>query len=166
MVSIIVPVYNAQESLETCVKSILMQSYKNYEIILIDDGSTDNSLSICESLKKKSDKITVLSQNNSGVSAARNNGIKKSKGEYLLFIDADDVVEKTMLETLMKKSENDIVISGFKVIGSDLIKNDTSALKSLEKINVDKELLLKKLYLHLKTECMDMYGGHCSKQKL
>ena len=122
-----------------------MQSYKNYEIILIDDGSTDYSLSICESLKKKSDKITVLSQNNSGVSAARNNGIKKSKGEYLLFIDADDVVEKTMLETLMKKSENDIVISGFKVIGSDLIKNDTSALKSLEKINVDKELLLKKI---------------------
>ena len=79
MVSIIVPVYNAQESLETCVKSILMQSYKNYEIILIDDGSTDNSLSICESLKKKSDKITVLSQNNSGVSAARNNGIKNPK---------------------------------------------------------------------------------------
>ena len=90
MVSIIIPVYNASQFLKSSLKSILNQTYSDYEVICVDDGSTDNSLDICREYEKKDNRIHVFSQLNSGVSAARNKGIRVAKGNYLCFLDADD----------------------------------------------------------------------------
>ena len=90
LISVIVPVYNAGLSIEKCAKSILTQTFSNLELILIDDGSTDNSLFICRSLASQDARITVRHQSNQGVSKARNLGISISKGEWIAFVDADD----------------------------------------------------------------------------
>lgn len=90
MISIIIPVYNASQFLKSSLKSILNQTYSDYEVICVDDGSTDNSLDICREYEKKDKRIHVFSQLNSGVSAARNKGIRVAKGNYLCFLDADD----------------------------------------------------------------------------
>lgn len=105
--SIIVPVYNTSNYIDKCIKSILEQTYKNYEILIINDGSTDNSE---EKLNKYKDnkKITIINQKNKGLSSARNHGIQKSKGEYILFLDSDDYIEKELLEKLLEKIDNKI----------------------------------------------------------
>lgn len=99
-ISVIVPIYKCEEYLETCVYSILNQTFTNFEIILVDDGSPDNSGKICDNLAQKHNKITVLHQKNQGQAAARNNGVKIARGEWLHFIDSDDVIHPQMLETL------------------------------------------------------------------
>lgn len=100
-ISIIIPVYNAAEYLEKCVKSVISQTYKNLEIILIDDGSTDESGYICKKISDKDNRVKVIYQKNSGVSVARNNGIDNSTGEYITFIDADDYIESNYCEVLL-----------------------------------------------------------------
>lgn len=100
-ISIIIPIYNADDYIEKCVNSILNQTYKNYEIILIDDGSTDNSLAICNNYASKNENIKVIHIENGGPSRARNIGIKNASGEYILFIDADDVIKNDMIEKLV-----------------------------------------------------------------
>jgi len=99
-ISVIVPVYNIQEYLERCVHSICEQTYKNLEIILVDDGSTDGSGELCEKLAKEDDRIRVFHKKNGGSSSARNLGIREATGEYLGFIDSDDYVEPDMYELL------------------------------------------------------------------
>jgi len=89
-VSIIVPIYNAERYLGECIESILTQSYRNIEAILVNDGSTDCSLSICESYARKDDRIRIINKANSGVSDTRNVGIEAATGEYVCFSDADD----------------------------------------------------------------------------
>jgi len=101
LVSVIVPVYNAGIYLEKCIRSILNQTYKEFELILCDDGSTDHSGRVCDDFAKKDSRIRVLHQENAGSSAARNAGIKLSRGEYLSFVDSDDYVEPDFLETLL-----------------------------------------------------------------
>ncbi|OUQ46347.1 hypothetical protein B5E64_06205 [Drancourtella sp. An12] len=108
LVTIVVPVYNGEKYLEACIKSILAQSYSNIEILLIDDGSTDNSYKICAHYQKKDNKITVISKKNTGVSDTRNIGIEKGKGEYISFIDADDKIEPTFIERLVDGMTNGI----------------------------------------------------------
>ena len=98
--SIIVPVYNAEKYLPKCIESIVEQSYRNYEVILIDDGSTDRSGQLCDDFKSGFDNVTVYHQRNKGQSAARNIGISAAKGEFLLFIDADDLIERDTLQIL------------------------------------------------------------------
>lgn len=99
--SIIIPVYNVESYLKECVESILNQSYKDYEIILVDDGSTDNSGSICDDYAGKYSKISAEHKVNGGLSDARNYGLKKANGEYVLFIDSDDfIVYKDFLSDL------------------------------------------------------------------
>lgn len=105
-VTVIVPVYNVEKYLEKCVKSVLNQTYTNLEIILINDGSTDRSGTICEELSKIDSRINVLSINNSGVSFARNYGIEHSTGEYIVFVDSDDYVSEYMIEFLYKNLKN------------------------------------------------------------
>lgn len=100
MISIIVPVYNVEKYLERCVQSILNQTYKDYEILLIDDGSTDSSGDICDHLAAEYEKIRVIHQINQGLSGARNTGIEESKGRYIAFIDSDDFIDKRYLEIL------------------------------------------------------------------
>jgi len=88
--SVIVPVYNVEKYLHECVDSVLNQTYPEYEIILVDDGSTDNSKSICDHYSQLDQRIRVFHTSNSGVSTARNIGIQKAIGEYVLFLDSDD----------------------------------------------------------------------------
>ncbi len=100
LISIIVPVYNVKDYLERCLSSILNQSYKNIEIILIDDGSTDKSSDICDIFSKNDSRIRVIHTNNNGVSYARNLGIESINGKYFIFIDSDDYIKPEMIENL------------------------------------------------------------------
>ena len=101
MISVIIPIYNAEATLAACVKSVLDQDCRDFELLLIDDGSTDRSGTICEELAAQDARIHVIHQANAGVSAARNAGIDASAGEYLCFVDADDAVESTCLSYLL-----------------------------------------------------------------
>ena len=89
MISIIVPIYNVEDYLEDCLDSILNSSYKDYELILIDDGSTDGSGLICDNYQERDSRITVIHTDNNGISAARNTGLDRAKGDYISFIDGD-----------------------------------------------------------------------------
>ena len=93
-VSIIVPVYNVEKYLHRCVDSILLQTFTDFELLLIDDGSTDKSVDICDKYALKDSRIRVFHKKNGGVSSARNLGIKKSNGVYILFVDSDDYLAK------------------------------------------------------------------------
>ncbi len=106
LLSIIVPVYNAEKFLSPCVESILAQTYPHLEIILVDDGSTDASAKICEEYAKKDTHVRVIHQPNGGVSAARNTGLQAASGEYIGFVDADDAVCPTMYRALLEAIEN------------------------------------------------------------
>lgn len=99
-ISVVVPVYNVERYLQRCIESIINQSFKNYEIILVNDGSTDNSLNICLQYKKAYTNVTVLNKKNGGLSEARNYGIKIAKAKYVCFVDSDDYLEKDYLKTL------------------------------------------------------------------
>lgn len=113
-ISIIVPVYNAESYLKRCLDSIINQTYKNIEIILIDDGSTDKSGMICDEYKSHDDRIIVIHKANSGVSSARNSGLDIAGGEYIAFIDSDDYVPKNYLEMLLNDmtDETEMVVCG------------------------------------------------------
>lgn len=118
VVSIIVPVYNLKKYLSRCIESILLQSYKNYECILVDDGSVDGSSEICDIYAKKDSRIKVIHKENGGVSNARNVGIEMSIGKYVCFIDGDDWVDKTLLDKavlLIEKMHSQIIGWGMRV---------------------------------------------------
>ena len=100
-VSIVVPVYNCENFLPMCIRSILGQTHKNIELLLVDDGATDGSGKICDQYAGN-EKVRVFHQKNAGVSCARNRGIAESEGEYILFVDSDDTIEKEMVETLLQ----------------------------------------------------------------
>lgn len=123
LITVVVPVYNVELYLEDCIDSILNQTYQNFEIILVDDGSTDNSEKICNQMAKINDKITVIHQLNQGVSAARNNGINEASGKYIIFVDADDTVENKYLEYLITpffdNNDIDISICGYSKVKSN-----------------------------------------------
>ena len=104
LVSVIVPIYNTEKYLDRCIKSIVNQTYKNLEIILVDDGSTDNCPSICDNWAKIDSRINVIHQKNSGVSAARNAALDLASGEYIGFVDSDDFIEPDMYSLLVQKS--------------------------------------------------------------
>ncbi len=115
LISVIVPVYNVEKYIGKCVESIERQTYDNLEIILVDDGSTDTSGLICEELARKDKRIRVFHQDNKGLSEARNKGLEKAKGEYIGFVDADDVIYSKMYEKLYETliiSEADFSVTG------------------------------------------------------
>lgn len=115
-VSIIVPVYNGQDYLRVCVDSILAQTYDDYEVILVDDGSTDRSSAICDDYHSQSERVRVVHQPNCGLPMARQVGIGNAQGEYVLFVDADDWIDPNHLESLVTQAEQeqaDIVMCGF-----------------------------------------------------
>jgi glycosyltransferase involved in cell wall biosynthesis len=102
LISVIIPVYNVEKYLDGCLDSICNQSYTNLEIILINDGSTDNSKDICEQFAKKDPRIIIVDQDNSGSSIARNTGLERASGEIISFVDSDDYIEKVMLEKMLR----------------------------------------------------------------
>lgn len=113
LISIIVPVYNGDKYLSRCVDSILNQTFQDWELLLVDDGSTDKSGEICDEYATKDDRIRGLHKSNGGVSSARNYGIRNSRGKWLTFIDIDDYVQDSFLEILIKEANPvDMVVSG------------------------------------------------------
>lgn len=122
MVSVIVPVYNVSSYLERCLDSIVGQTYRDIEIILVDDGSTDDSGIICDKYSAQDNRITVIHKANGGVSSARNIGITHSKGDYVMFVDSDDVVELDIIEVMLshaKETDSDIICCLLDVVEID-----------------------------------------------
>ena len=139
LISVIVPIYNVERYLRRCVESILNQSYKNLEIILVDDGSLDNCPRLCDEYKMKDNRIKVIHKENGGLSDARNAGMEVATGKYISFIDSDDWIENSMLEDMLNRmndDESDVVSCGVKWVkdNGDLIR----------KVTVDSEIILNK----------------------
>ena len=119
LISIIIPIYNTANYLPTCLDSIINQTYQNLEIILVDDGSTDNSYQIAKEYTKKDPRIKLIHQKNQGLSVARNTGVAESTGTYLAFVDSDDEISHDMIEKLfaaLQKNKADISICSFKEV--------------------------------------------------
>lgn len=127
-VSIIVPVYNVEKYIERCILSIINQTHKNIEILLINDGSTDNSLKICQQYSKQDSRITVINKQNGGLSSARNAGLEKINGNYFTFIDSDDWIDARFIEIMLKNIDDcDIIQCNYERIDNNnkiLFKND------------------------------------------
>ncbi len=134
-ISIIIPVYNVEKYIKKCVDSIINQTYKNLEIILVDDGSSDNSGKICDEYKKRDYRIKVIHKENGGLSDARNKGVEIATGKYIGFVDSDDYIEENMYNILLnelKVNNADVSICSYKKIREDYYKVDCK--QSCEKI--------------------------------
>lgn len=128
MVSIIVPVYNAEKTINRCLDSVLAQTYSDIEVILVNDGSKDGTLSVLREYAEKDRRITVISQENQGVAAARNTGLNNAAGDYILYVDSDDWIENNMVERMLELSANaDIVFCG----------NDAATSPESREISID-----------------------------
>lgn len=114
-ISVIVPVYNVEKYLRRCIDSILAQTFSDFELLLIDDGSKDRSGDICDEYALKDQRIKVFHNSNQGASAARNFGLSKAKGEYVSFIDSDDWMESTYYEDFLERMTSSM-ISIFKIM--------------------------------------------------
>ena len=145
-ISIVIPIYNAEDHLQRCVDSVLNQTEKNIEIILVDDGSKDNSIEICKNYLNQDKRVQLIHQENSGVSAARNIGLKVASGKYVTFLDSDDYVEPDYMHKIMgnihkmEQDELDLMIFGFyRKVGENYSVNLPDA-----KGNVIKEIFTQK----------------------
>lgn len=137
LISIIVPVYNAERYLMKCIESIINQSYKNLEIILVNDGSTDKSKIICERYAEKDERIVIINQENSGQASARNVALSIAQGEYIGFVDADDWIEEEMYEVMLASMRNtnaDIATCGRFVVNANTFEK--SKVFCNEEINI------------------------------
>ena len=130
LVSVIIPVYNVEKYLDRCVESVVNQTYKNLEIILVDDGSPDNCPAMCDEWAKKDERIKVIHKQNGGLSSARNAGLDNMSGEYVYFIDSDDYIELETIEVLYKliiDNDADMAFGSYCRVsdeGNALIDND------------------------------------------
>ncbi|WP_279006226.1 glycosyltransferase family 2 protein [Thomasclavelia cocleata] len=151
MISIIIPVYNVELYLDKCLQSVVNQTYRNIEIILIDDGASDNSGIICDRWQKKDSRIKVIHKTNGGLSSARNVGIEHANGEYLMFIDSDDIVSDELCRILiemMKNNDADISICNAKHIFDDVVSfKSTGKLHFYNRNNAICELWYQKSFL-------------------
>ena len=145
MVSVIIPIFNCQEYLARCLDSIINQTYEDLEIILINDGSTDKSFEICKEYADRDKRVVVKSIENSGSSIARNEGIRISKGEYIMFVDSDDYIDSTLVEELLNAIYNNnvrisvalgrkVTTSGEKIATADILDDKIKVLRGREKI--------------------------------
>ena len=157
LVSIIIPVYNVQNELKSCVDSVISQTYKNIEIIIIDDGSTDESAKICDNYEKKDNRIKVIHKLNGGLSDARNWGLECARGEYVYFLDSDDLIKVDTIELLVcycEKYDAEIGISWFCSFYSDsqlnnlLISCGNKDIEIMSKKEAIKKMILPGNYDH------------------
>lgn len=138
--SIIIPAYNAEKYIEKCVGSLLKQSYADFEIVLIDDGSSDGTARVSRMLEQRDERLHYIHQDNKGVSAARNLGMSVAKGEYLLFVDADDYIKPDTLEKIFERcrdSSIDLCFFGYQYVVDDCMKQDVRPLEYYGKKNPD-----------------------------
>ncbi len=138
LISIIVPVYNAEKTINRCVDSILAQTYTHFELLLINDGSKDKSGEICDKYAEKDNRIKVFHQENGGVSSARNKGIDNAIGEYITFIDSDDYIDNTYLEDFEINSEPnfDLIAQGLRYIGKDGVYTSSKGYQNTHTCNL------------------------------
>ena len=154
LISVIVPIYNTEKYLKKCLDSIINQTYKNLQIILIDDGSGDNSGEICDEYATKDSRIQVIHKQNAGVTAARNDGLDMATGDYIGFVDSDDWIEPNMYEEMMAnliKTGADFVHTGFIKELHGLSKKDCRFFECVienPKNNID----IWKAYMYIKRE--------------
>ena len=137
-ISVIVPIFNAEKYLTICIDSIIKQTFKDIEIILINDGSTDNSYKILQEYEKKDSRIVLINQKNKGLGETRNYGIRIAKAPYLAFVDSDDFISPLMLEKLYLKiiqNNSDLVKCAF----SRVFENGSSTKENSKPINPNKE---------------------------
>lgn len=156
-VSVIIPVYNCEEYLKKCIDSVIGQSFKNFEIILVNDGSTDNSGVICDEYAKNDERVNVIHQENQGVSAARKKGIEVCNSQYITFIDSDDYIKNDYLEVMLKeikKSNSDFVCCNSIDIGDNLPNNKKN---KDNKLITDKQALILD-YFNRKRYCFCIWG--------
>lgn len=150
-ISIIIPVYNGENHIEKCIAEIMKQTYKKFEVIVINDGSVDNTKQVLDKLALTDKRLKIVHKENTGVSDTRNLGIKMSNGKYIMFLDSDDTLKLNALELLHKhieqKSNIDIIIFGFEVFGSNNRFNDTSVLKNLCNNNYSKNKIIESILL-------------------
>lgn len=155
-VSVIVPIYNVEKYLNRCVDSVLNQTYKNLEIILVDDGSPDKCGAIADSYQKNDNRIKSLHKKNGGLSDARNYGMKYATGEYVLFLDSDDWLKEEMIETLIKlvfEHKADIVQSAFYYAYDNyLLYDDRYYTEDMEPVVLKKDELMKELVINEKVK--------------
>ena len=148
MISIIVPVYKVEKFLSKCIESLINQSYKDIEIILVDDGSPDNSGKICDDYALQDQRIHVIHQENKGVSAARNAGLSKAKGEYIGFCDPDDFCEVDMYESMLQAMENqqvDLVACGYNYYSEEYQLDESRIYEIRESELMNRERIYEKL---------------------
>ena len=133
-ISVVMPVYNVEPYLEQAIDSVLKQTFSDFELICVNDGSTDGSGTILDSLKKRDPRIKVITQENQKLSGARNNGMEAATGKYLIFLDSDDIFESTMFDHLFRQAEKtnaDVVICGFRVFTTEgKLSNTGSGLRN------------------------------------
>lgn len=150
LISLIIPVYNVEKYLSKCLDSVVNQTYKNIEIIIINDGSTDSSLQICQEYKKKYSTIRLINQENNGIAAVRNIGLKEASGKYITFIDSDDYIDLDMIEKLYyfcKEKNADLVCCGTyyeNENGKYYLKNCLSGEKEYDNYEALEAMLLSK----------------------
>lgn len=156
MISVIVPVYNVKDYIKKCVRSILGQTYVDFELLLIDDGSFDGSEILCDELAKEDTRISVIHQKNAGLSAARNTGLDNAKGQYVTFVDSDDYISSTFLDDTLKaikKSGKQIACCPFVYKYEDreerLVKQDAifSKEEALNELYSKKGLIAQRVYV-------------------
>lgn len=140
--SIIVPVYKVEKYLSRCIKSILLQEFGNFELILVDDGSPDSCGKICDEFAKNDARISVIHKDNGGVSSARNCGLKQACGKYICFVDSDDIIAKNTLQRVKESIDQfdpDMVIFDYTVIDSNATDITDSTIENIESIVVGKK---------------------------
>lgn len=154
-ISIIVPIYNVEKYLEDCINSIINQTFKNFELILVDDGSTDKSGEICDKFVHIDNRIRVIHQVNKGISGTRNMGIDISKGKYILFIDGDDYIHPKMCEILYNQIEfnnSDLAIFQFKRTKKDYYNQIINNIGTINAMKISNKKALEKLYIEGNSE--------------
>ena len=140
MITIIVPIYNASMYLRKCLESLYHQSYKKMEILLINDGSTDNSEKICKEFVKKDSRFKYMYKKNGGVSSARNVGIEQAKGDYIIFVDSDDFCTNDMIDNILPKlTKNKLLCFGYFRVFKN--KKEKEVLNNTQQLNINKNLL-------------------------
>ena len=164
IISIIVPIYNVGKYLPKCIESILNQTFKNFELILVNDGSTDNSGVVCDDYAKKDTRIKIIHKSNGGVSSARNAGLYVAKGEYIGFVDPDDYIDKNMYEKLYRlciDNNSDIAICRFNREINGKIQNKESTEEIIELNNMVAMNELFKGNLYRFSLCNKLFSKKC-----
>lgn len=164
IISIIVPIYNVGKYLPKCIESILNQTFKNFELILVNDGSTDNSGVVCDDYAKKDTRIKIIHKSNGGVSSARNAGLYVAKGEYIGFVDPDDYIDKNMYEKLYRlciDNNSDIAICRFNREINGKIQNKESTEEIIELNNMEAMNELFKGNLYRFSLCNKLFSKKC-----